>query len=369
MKIYTNKAISKTSCAVIPAKAGIQCFQGVLDCLIKSGNDNECGFAYGFLTKLILIVFVLSGLFFAGTSPAEEQPQEQDMFKSAVLVNDAPINRGDILIEVNKLVPLESYHRSMSEEKMKEVEEKAIESLIYRELFYQEAKRLGLKADKKEVKRIYDITRSSYSSRKTFETALKNSGLTKDSLMLRIEKDFLVAALYKQEVTMVYSDADLESFYKKNLDKFKQPEGVRVRHIYVQVDPSQQEAYKKAKAKIEEAVAKIKAGEDFAKIAYEYSSDPSRVKGGDVGLLHKGMIPVPEIEKVAFSLPIGQMSGIMETEMGYHIIRVEEKRPERQVPFAEIKNKLHKELKDKAEKEKLDTLKKRLRENAVIKRL
>lgn len=319
--------------------------------------------------KLMPIFFILTGLFFPPQSAAEEKPEDQDMSKAVVFVNEIPINRGNLVMEVNKLVPLESYHRSMSDEKMKEIESKAIESLIDRELFSQEARRLGIKPDKKEVKRIYDLTRSSYSSKKAFETALKNSGLNKDSLMLKIENDFLVGALLKQEVTTIFSDAELEAFYNKNMEKFRQPEAVRVRHIYVQVDPAQQDAYKRAKEKINEAVAKIKAGEDFAKIAYEYSSDPSRVKGGDVGFLHKGMIPVPEIEKVAFSLAIGDMSGIMETEMGYHIIRVEEKRPERQVPFAEMKNKLHKELKEKAEKEKMDILRKRLRENAVIKRL
>ncbi|MBF0330071.1 MAG: peptidylprolyl isomerase [Nitrospirae bacterium] len=320
------------------------------------------------ISKFIAMFFISAVLLLPVIVRAEAAPEDSDMFKIMVTVNEGAINRGDIVIEVNKLLPLELYHRNMNPEKMKEIEDKAIESLIDRELFSQEAKRLGIKADKKEAKKIFESTRAQYPSRKGFETVLKNSGLTKDSLLMRIEKTLMVAALIKQEVTKVFSDTELEEYYKNNIDKFKQPEAVRLRHIYVQVDPSQQDAYKKAKDKIEEALAKIKAGEDFGKIAYEYSSDMSRVKGGDVGFLHKGMIPVPEMEKVAFSLEIGKMSDIMETEMGYHIIRLEEKSHERQVPFAEIKNKLEKEMKDKAEKERMDALRKRLRENAVIKR-
>ena len=96
-----------------------------------------------------------------------------------------------------------------------------------------------------------------------------------------------------------------------------------------------------------------------------YSNDMSRIKGGEMGFVHRGMMP-QDIEKAAFSLKVGQISDIIETDIGFHILKVEEKRASRQVAFDEIKEKLKNELMESTQKKRLEGLIKRLRENAKI---
>lgn len=314
------------------------------------------------LNLIFTFLFLYLCFFLISVSFGSESPKDVNV---VALVNDAPINRFALVIEVNKLVPMESYHRNLNPEKMKEIEKKALESLIDKELLYQEAKKQGIKPDKKEIKRIYDATKSSYKTKKAFDAALVNNGLTTDTFKLMIEKQIVVEKFMEKDMNVSYSDQDLEDYYKKNIDKFREPEAVRVRHIYVTIDPTDPEGKKKAKEKADEAYSKIKAGSDFAEIAYNYSSDPSRVKGGDVGFLHRDMMP-SEFEALAFSLGTGQVSEIIETELGYHILKLEEKRPARTVPFTDTKEKLRKELKESSEKKKMEELKKRLRGDARI---
>ena len=149
------------------------------------------------------------------------------------------------------------------------------------------------------------------------------------------------------------------------MEKFKEPESVRPRYIYIKINPSEPDGKKKAKERAKEAYSKIKSGSNFGEIAQTYSQDMSRIKGGDIGFVHKGMMP-QDVEKAAFSLKVGQVSEIIETDIGYHILKVEEKRASRQFSFNEIKEKLKKELTESMQKKRLEGLIKRLRENAKI---
>ena len=135
--------------------------------------------------------------------------------------------------------------------------------------------------------------------------------------------------------------------------------------MYVKINPSEPDGGKKAKERAKEAYSKIKSGSDFAQVAMTYSNDMSRIKGGEMGFVHRGMMP-QDIEKAAFSLKVGQISEIIETDIGFHILKVEEKRASRQVSFDEIKEKLKNELTESMQKNRLEGLIKRLRENAKI---
>ncbi len=280
-------------------------------------------------------------------------------------VNGSAITRADLDMEINRLVPQELYHRSISPEKQKEIEKKALDNLINTELFYIEAKRQGLKVDNSELKKSINSLKSSYPSAKVFEDTLKKNGVTMSVFEEKVRKSLAVEKLIEKEVKVSITDEDLEEYYKKNTGKFKEPEALRIRYIYIKINPSEQDGRKKAKERIKEAYSKIKSGSDFAQIAQTYSHDMSRVKGGDVGFVHKGMMP-QDIEKAAFSLKVGQVSEIIETDIGHHIVKVEEKRASRQVPFKEIKDKLKKELTESMQKNRFEDLIKRLRGNAKI---
>lgn len=319
-------------------------------------------------TRFLALIYLIIGgmtvlliLNFAVSFAADELKES----KVVAMVNGSAITRADLDMEINRLLPQELYHRSVTPEKQAEIEKKAIENLINAELFSMEAKRQGLKIDNSEFKKRIDSIKSSYQTKKAFEDALKKSGLTASVFEEKVRKGMMVEKLIEKQVKVSLTDEELEDYYKKNTEKFKEPEAVRLRYIYIKINPSELDGKKKAKERAKEAYSRIKSDSDFAQIAQTYSNDMSRIKGGDVGFVHRGTMP-QEIEKVAFSLKVGQVSEILETDIGFHIIKVEEKRASRHVRFKEIKDKLRKELTESLQKERLESLIKRLRENAKI---
>ena len=110
--------------------------------------------------------------------------------------------------------------------------------------------------------------------------------------------------------------------------RIKKPEQVKASHILVKVDAGADEAKKaEARKKIQEIQQKVKAGGDFEALATENSDCPSKAKGGDLGFFERGQMVKP-FEEAAFALKPGEVSGIVETQFGYHIIKVQEKKDE-----------------------------------------
>jgi peptidyl-prolyl cis-trans isomerase C len=165
---------------------------------------------------------------------------------------------------------------------------------------------------------------------------------------LELIKDNYIAIEYlKKEVTnkVEVSEEDMKAYYESHKDEFNMPEMVRARHILIKTDPSASDNdNKKAREKAEDILKQIKAGEDFAKLASDLSDDPgSKTKGGDLGFFPKGIM-VKSFEDVAFSLKPGEVSGIVETQFGYHIIKVEEKKEAGMEPFDTAKEKIKQKL-------------------------
>ena len=155
--------------------------------------------------------------------------------------------------------------------------------------------------------------------------------------------NFLAAMYLQKEIfdKITINDDKARSYYKDHNEVFKTPEMIRARHILIKTETSATaEEKKKAKAKAEEVLAKIKKGEDFSKLASEVSNDPgTKDKGGDLDFFPKGTM-VPAFEEVAFSLKPGEVSGIVETEYGYHLIKMEEKKDAHLEPYENIKDKV-----------------------------
>lgn len=159
--------------------------------------------------------------------------------------------------------------------------------------------------------------------------------------------NFLANEYIKREVAqkVTVSDENLKSYYDTNKDEFKTPEMVKARHILVKADASASaDDKKKAQERAETYLKKIKEGEDFAKLASELSDDPgSKPKGGDLGFFPRGRMVKP-FEDAAFSLKTGEMSGIVETQFGFHIIKVEDKKDSTVEPFDTVKERLRQKL-------------------------
>jgi peptidyl-prolyl cis-trans isomerase D len=136
------------------------------------------------------------------------------------------------------------------------------------------------------------------------------------------------------------SDADLQQQYNDNIDSYRTPERVKVRHILIKTQGKPKQDVPKLKAKADDILNQLQHGGDFADLAKKNSEDPgSATKGGELGWIVKGQT-VPNFEKTAFSLKPGQMSGVIETEYGYHIIQVEDKQPAHTQTFDEVRPQL-----------------------------
>lgn len=164
----------------------------------------------------------------------------------------------------------------------------------------------------------------------------------------RIPKRIKVLYTYFDPATFtpaaVISDQDAESYYVRNQDQFNTPEAVHARHILIRVeDWHNQEAVKAALTKTESIINEIKGGLDFAEAARKYSADSSAVNGGDLGFFTKGQM-VPEFEQAAFALKTGEVSGVVKTMYGYHIIKAEEKKEASKPALEEVKEDIKKLL-------------------------
>jgi peptidyl-prolyl cis-trans isomerase D len=165
----------------------------------------------------------------------------------------------------------------------------------------------------------------------------------------------LIVDQAKMEQSMVIPDAELRAVYAGSMDNFRMPERVKARHILIKTQGKSDAEKKQALAKAQDLLKQLKAGADFTQLAQKNSEDSSNApKGGDLGWFVRGQM-VPEFDKAAFALKSGDMSDIVNTEFGYHIIKVDEKENARVKPFEEVKAQLAAEVKKQRITEKMQT--------------
>lgn len=166
----------------------------------------------------------------------------------------------------------------------------------------------------------------------------------------------LLADQAKVEQSISVSDAQLRAAYSASMDNFRMPERVEARHILLMTQGKPEAEKTAALAKAQDLLKQIKGGADFAELAKTNSQDPgSAVKGGDLGFIVRGQT-VPEFEKFVFSAKPKQISDIVTTEYGYHIIQVMSKEAAHVKPFDEVKAGLADELKKQGVNEKTQQL-------------
>ncbi len=150
------------------------------------------------------------------------------------------------------------------------------------------------------------------------------------------------------------TDKEAKDFYEKHKDLYIEPEAIHARHILIQVSQNASKKEKEAALKkAQQIYEKLLKGEDFSTLAKKYSADPgTRDKGGDLGFFTRGQM-IKEFEDAAFALKVGEISPPVRTPLGYHIIKVEEKRPAKQKSYEEVKQQIKQELLQQRQEELL----------------
>jgi peptidyl-prolyl cis-trans isomerase C len=244
----------------------------------------------------------------------------------------------------------------------------ALDQLVVYTLLKQEARTRDVKIPDTAIDAKMQELKGQFPTQAAFEQALKERNMTVDSLKSDARADLSVNKVMEAAVANIPgpTDAEARDFYDKNPDKFKQDEQVRASHILVRVEPNADAKTKaRAKAEIELVLKDLKAGGDFAKLAQQHSQDGSAAQGGDLGYFPHGQM-VPEFDKAAFSLPVGQISGVITTQFGYHVLKVTDKKPARTVPFEEAQAKIKEFLEQQKKQQAADSFIEGLKKKAKI---
>lgn len=317
----------------------------------------------GVLAGMLALLFsALLPLSASPLSAAEDKEAGVVARVNGVAITEAEFQRG-----VDSFVPPGLYHGNMATQKRDEFRKQALDLLVENELLYQEATARGMAVKTGAVDAVVEETKKKYKDSKSFQRALKATGITLAEFRKIVERNELIRTVLRAEVVEKshYPDKELEDYFTANREKFMRPEGFRVRHILINIPPNATDAEKaEIRKKADEILRKAKAGEDFASLASSYSEDAYRIKGGDLGVVHKGMLE-PAVEELALKLAVGQVEKA-ESIYGIHIIKLEEKKPAEQLSFSDVQTSLRKELESKRYAERRAAFLKALRQKAKI---
>jgi peptidyl-prolyl cis-trans isomerase C len=282
-------------------------------------------------------------------------------------VNGAEIRAIDLQRAKKVLIP-EQPGMQLPPEKQKELDQQALAQLVSSELLYQAGQKLTVKdVDKKVDERIAQ-SKARFPSADDFDKAIKALDMSEGELREYTRRDLVIANFIDQQITpkIKVSEEESRKFYEQNIDKFKQEEAVRASHILCGVDAkATAEEKKKAREKAEKLRKELAGGADFATLAKDNSSCPSSQQGGDLGYFSKGQM-VPPFEQAAFALKPGEISDIVETQFGYHIIRVTDKKAAETVAFKDVSPRIEEFLKGQKLTAEINAYLTEARKNAKI---
>jgi len=247
----------------------------------------------------------------------------------------------------------------------------AMDLMVEQELVRQAAEAKGIEVTDAEIDAALAEVRDPFKTPEEFTRRLDNEGYTEDSYREHLRR-MIAASKYLDGIragVSSVSDAELETYYRDNEIRLTLPEQVQVRHILLTWKPlgtpDDRAALRKQMTPILE---QARSGTDFAELATEHSEDSTARDGGNTGLFHRGQM-VPAFEDVAFALQPGEVSDMVETPFGVHILRLEERREARLLPLDEVREQLREHISEEQMEQAVDSEKARLRAAAKIETL
>ena len=282
-------------------------------------------------------------------------PRRGGVDSLAVTINGVDINESRI--EAQLKPQLEKMATQLPpafvEQYKKQLRQQVLERIIIEQLLDEKVKAAKIVVtDEEAIEQIKEMASQQQPplSMEDFKALIEAYGQSFDDVKLRIQRGLayqkLMEAQWAGKINIKEEDA--KKYYSENKSKFETPEQVRASHILIKpdttdpnADPNQAKAT--AKTKTQDLLKQIKGGADFAELAKTNSGCPSSAKGGDLGFFGRGQM-VPAFEKAAFALKVGQVSDIVETQFGYHIIKVTDHKDASVTTFEQAKDNILKLL-------------------------
>jgi peptidyl-prolyl cis-trans isomerase C len=285
-----------------------------------------------------------------------------------VTINGVAVPRAELDRNIRPLLARIGAADSLPPDQLKFIEETAKENLIRSELLYQLAMRREIPGLEQKIEEQFGVIKSRSASEEEWQDALAKKGITPGGLREQLKRGIMINTFIETEVSskIEITDAQLKTFYDDHPESFQKPESMRASHILIGVDAdADADAKDKAKRKANEVLERVKSGGEFSELAKSESTCPSAAQGGDLGEFKRGQMVAP-FEHAAFGLEPGDVSGVVETQFGYHIIKATDKNPAEVVPFDEVKGRIEKQLKAQAVQQQVMAKVEELRKTSVI---
>ena len=314
------------------------------------------------LTKATLILSLLLPLVFGPLSiHARVLDKVAAKVNSEIITLSVIEERAEILRQKYVGAPI-----SISEQ---DLLKEALNMVIEESLQIQEGKKLGFVIDEDAVDAaMEEIIKKNDLADGQLQEMLKREGRTLKSYKNHIRDQIMVSKITRFEIgnRVKVSEKSIIKYYKENQKEFWQEGKVKARHILFIAERGSSEKIRREKLQqAKKILLKLRKGNDFAKLAMKYSEDISASNGGDVGFVGRGKM-VPEFEEAVFNLKPGQVSDIVKTEYGYHIIKAEEVLPGKTLTLKDVKNRIHQILTMQMQKQVYDVWMNELKNSAFI---
>lgn len=252
------------------------------------------------------------------------------------------------------------------EEALPQIRERIVEELIMRRVMLDAVAKEGISLSDPEFAEIKAELAEELPPDVTIEDYLAETGTTEAEMREQMAVRKMIIA--KADAVAQPSDEDIQAFYDENKEGFAQDETVTASHILIKTDPADDEASLASKReRIEDLRRQLIEGGDFAELAKENSDCPSASAGGDLGSFGRGQM-VPEFEDAAFTQPVGSVGEVVQTQFGYHLIKVTEHSDAKTLEFNEVKSRISDILYSQAQQDAVREYVDGLREAASVER-
>ena len=285
----------------------------------------------------------------------------------AARVNGVPIYRVDYDTALENFMQSNNLGPDTPADKRKEIDKIVMDGLIGTELLFQKAKAASIEVPQADIDRTLTQTKENMGE-EGLAAELAKRKMVPEDLSNLVRQNMMIQKMIQETVIgpLQVTDAEMKQFYDEHLAEMAEPESVEASHIMVKsapADPADKKA--EARKKIDGALARAKSGEDFAAVAKSVSEDGSAANGGSLGSVRRGQTP-PAFESAAFGLGVGQMSGVVESQFGLHIIKVTAKHPAGTAPFEKAKPRIGEFLKQQKSQKAIEQLVDSLRSAAKV---